>query len=222
MTACLTEPRSSKDARVHLVAIPGHPFGHPCPVPPGPDRRDTAPMLMRSPTDPTTDLDATRRRVDRAAGAAALAADRHFLRLCGMALVRAAEVNGADYEVERLNDRLRARGSLRHRADRDGPVAQPDQWPCRGLASLRADDGGGPCSSLISAPCASLRVAGSQPFFGPGTCPAWSRLWSTTPPRGSGPEPPPGADPARCGMWVIWVLPGPSAPERVLGSPRYL
>jgi hypothetical protein len=67
-------------------------------------------MLMRSPTDPTADLDATRRRVDRAAGAAALAADRHFLRLCGMALVRAAEVNGADFEVARLNDRLRAAG----------------------------------------------------------------------------------------------------------------
>ena len=67
-------------------------------------------MLMRSPTDPTTDLDATRHRVDRAAGAAALAADRHFLRLCGMALVRVAEVNGSDYEVGRLNDRLRAAG----------------------------------------------------------------------------------------------------------------
>ena len=65
-------------------------------------------MLVRLPSDPTADLDVTRRRVDRAAGAAALAADRHFTRLCGAALCLAAEVNGADYEVGRLNDRRRA------------------------------------------------------------------------------------------------------------------
>ena len=66
-------------------------------------------MLMRSPSN-ASDLDAARHRVDHAAGAAALAADRHFRRAVGMALVRAAEVNGADFEVARLNDRLIASG----------------------------------------------------------------------------------------------------------------
>ena len=73
-------------------------------------------MLERPHPDHTTDLDEARRRVDRAAGAAALAFERHFRRAVGMALIRVAQVNGTDYEVERLNDRLRVSG-------RSDPVA---------------------------------------------------------------------------------------------------
>ncbi len=66
-------------------------------------------MLMH-PITSTPDLDTERRRVDRAALTAALAADRHVLRLAGAILSRSAEVNGADWESERLNARLSAAG----------------------------------------------------------------------------------------------------------------
>ena len=65
-------------------------------------------MLTRTPHH--LDLDAARHRADQAAVTAATRADRDFLRFAGLAFVRAAEVNGADYEAERVNARLRAAG----------------------------------------------------------------------------------------------------------------
>ena len=66
-------------------------------------------MLMRPAISPP-DLDTERRRVDRAASSAAVSADRRVLRLAGRILLHSADVNGADYEAERLNVCLRAAG----------------------------------------------------------------------------------------------------------------
>ena len=67
-----------------------------------------APMLMRP--HHHSDLDHERCRVDHAASVAADRANRDFLRFAGLAFIRAAEVNGADCGVARVNAQLRAIG----------------------------------------------------------------------------------------------------------------